>query len=338
VLGLDEIDTEWGAYEHVTDTGIALELLRRHGRELPSASDLERVRSRFFALLEADLAGAGLTEVPGAAAALRSLRADPDWSLAIATGCWGGSARIKLRAAGLPVEGLPLASSDDAISRFEIVRTAISRARSELRDASGGPSFERVVLLGDREWDARAAAAHGLPLVGIACEGSRRALSAAGVRPVLDDYGDLERFRRALAEAEVPRQPELDALVLEQVALHLLGAGDRARAQLAARVHDALPRNVPVVRERVQRVAHLPRVAWQPGETGDLAVGRHPTAGDALHDGVDALVARRHEASECSPRIVLRGTCPCRVRSRPARARKPSVRLRGHRSTSEERT
>jgi phosphoglycolate phosphatase-like HAD superfamily hydrolase len=207
VLGLDEIDTEWGAYEHVTDTGIALELLRRHGRELPSASDLERVRSRFFALLEADLAGAGLAEVPGAAAALRSLRADPDWSLAIATGCWGGSARIKLRAARLPVEGLPLASSDDAISRFEIVRTAISRARSELRDASGGPSFARVVLLGDREWDARAAAAHGLPLVGIACEGSRRALSAAGVRPVLDDYGDLERFRRALAEAEVPRQP-----------------------------------------------------------------------------------------------------------------------------------
>jgi hypothetical protein len=82
------------------------------------------------------------------------------------------------------------------------------------------------------------------------------------------------------------------ALALQQLALQRLAAAVRcgAQADLAARVHDALPRRGQVGGQRGQRVAHLARRARQAGEPRHLPVGRDAAARDARDDGVDALV------------------------------------------------
>jgi phosphoglycolate phosphatase-like HAD superfamily hydrolase len=202
VFGLREIDADWGSYEHATDSGITFEIFASRLGRPPTRAELERVRKRFIELLEIELREGRLTfePVPGAPAALDALRADPGWAVAIATGGWGASARLKLGRACLAVDGLALATADDALSRADIVRAAIARSR----ELNGVERFDRVVLIGDRQWDLRTAAELGYPLVGIAFEGSREILERAGAETILDDYLDLGRFLRSLRAAPVP--------------------------------------------------------------------------------------------------------------------------------------
>src|SRR5437867_7752890 len=108
------IDTDWSTYRHVTDAGILSELLERHG--IPkSASNLATVRRRFLELLSAAVAADPdcCREVPGARRLVECLRELPSLQMAIATGAWADSARLKLRHAGVPAEQLPFASCDD---------------------------------------------------------------------------------------------------------------------------------------------------------------------------------------------------------------------------------
>lgn len=82
---------------------------------------------------------------------------------------------------------------------------------------------------------------------------------------------------------------EDDALALEDEALQIVPAGLGAGAALAARVDDSLPRHGAALVEVVEGVAHLSRVAADASEPCDLSVGRDAAAGDAAHDGVDAI-------------------------------------------------
>src|SRR2546426_7372341 len=116
------IDTDWSTYRHATDAGILSELLERQGI-LETPSGPAAVRRLFLDLLSAAVTADPdcCREVPGARAMIEYLRKLPDVQLAIATGAWADSARLKLRHAGIPAEQLPFASSDDSTSRERIL-------------------------------------------------------------------------------------------------------------------------------------------------------------------------------------------------------------------------
>src|SRR5205823_4042063 len=80
------------------------------------------------------------------------------WHFAFATGGWGPSARMKLRAVGISANEAPFACADDATTRADIVRIAIARAAKH-----HGVVFERIVLLGDGAWDVSTARDLNLP-------------------------------------------------------------------------------------------------------------------------------------------------------------------------------
>jgi phosphoglycolate phosphatase-like HAD superfamily hydrolase len=198
--GFTGIDTDWSTYPSYTDTAIALELYARHQGREPGVEEIDRVRRRFFTLLESAFAGAPhqFTEIPGAAEALRRLRRDPGYRVALATGAWEPSARLKLRGAGLEVNGLPLATSDDSPLREEVVRRAIS-----LAEAEAGP-FESVVSVGDGLWDFQVARALGLGFIGVASGERADRLRRAGAGMVIESFLDLDRFIKKLDQALVP--------------------------------------------------------------------------------------------------------------------------------------
>jgi beta-phosphoglucomutase-like phosphatase (HAD superfamily) len=130
VLGIEGINTNWLQYNFQTDSGLALEICRhRLGRD-PDSAEINRLQSRFAELLCAAVEEAGqpIRQIPGAAPFLHWLRAHARWHVAIATGGWAVSALFKLASAGLPVDGLPWASADDALDRVDILRMAIQRA------------------------------------------------------------------------------------------------------------------------------------------------------------------------------------------------------------------
>lgn len=203
VLGIERINTNWLEYAFQTDSGLTLEICRNYLGRDPGRCEINRVQSRFTALLCAAVEGDGKTirEIPGAAALLQRLEAHPCWRVAIATGGWSVSAKFKLASAGLPVGAFPWASADDALDRVDILRTAIRRAGQHY----GQHAFEKIVYVGDGVWDVRAAKTLGIGFLGLAAGNKAGRLVEEGAVCVLPDLSDSARVIECLER--VGRKP-----------------------------------------------------------------------------------------------------------------------------------
>jgi phosphoglycolate phosphatase-like HAD superfamily hydrolase len=194
VLGIRQLDTDWSHYQICSE---------RFGAA-PDDATLCGVRDQFIELLRDRMliAPERYEEVPGAASALYRLRNERDWAIAIASGAWPGSARIKLQSAGISPAGFASVFADESITREGIIQLAISRALARYQQAR----FERIVSIGDAVWDVRAARSLGLPFVGIGDGSGRNRLFDEGASHVISNFVDFDRLLKCLDEATVPNQ------------------------------------------------------------------------------------------------------------------------------------
>lgn len=147
VLGDVRLRPNLHDYPRVTDTGILLQVLEDNAI---AGSDriIRDVQREFFARLSRHIVSHGpFCELPGASAYLTRLRTDPNTDVAIATGGWRTSARMKLESAGIDTDGVPLASSDDFVERTAIMRFALDSLRGQ---------HDSVTYYGDGRWDLAA--------------------------------------------------------------------------------------------------------------------------------------------------------------------------------------
>lgn len=173
IFALADFDTDWANYPHATDEGLLHEIVTRRRGHAPTPDERAAMRARFFDLLAARRDdGASYQPAPGAAAFVAALRR-AGWAVALATGAWRASARIKLEAAGLGAwlgdgpESLPLATADDHVSRAGIVRRAIARALARAAapgtnadaDANAARGVSAIALSPDAALDEPAACA-----------------------------------------------------------------------------------------------------------------------------------------------------------------------------------
>jgi phosphoglycolate phosphatase-like HAD superfamily hydrolase len=191
---------EWSDAPHVTDSAIARWLWTSHRGRAPESRELAQLQQRFLTLLNAALFSSPgrFMAIEGARDIVQHLRS-AGWCVAIATGGWGASAAIKLRAAGLLDDHIPLACADDAEAREAIVRLAWQKA-----EAQTGTSFQRVVSVGDAPWDVRTAHSLGIPFVGIATGDAAHRLRLAGATTILPHFGDRSAVLAAFDSASVP--------------------------------------------------------------------------------------------------------------------------------------
>ena len=110
--------------------------------------------------------------------------AESGMAVALATGGWESTARLKLEQAGYDIRDIPLASSSDADTREEIMRIAERRAR----DRHGVMAFDTITYVGDGVWDARAAANLGWRFVGVGTGEQAVRLKREGAFAVIDHY------------------------------------------------------------------------------------------------------------------------------------------------------
>ncbi len=194
VLGIKSVDTDWTTYRNVTDVGVIEELIERHGLE----RTVQSVQGRFIALLRSELAVTpdAASEVPGAAGMLSVLREHPDFECAVATGAWRESALIKLQAAELEIEGLPLATCDDSPQREEIVQVSIERSRAQYHLPTSTP----VTLVGDGPWDVQVATNLHHQFVGIGSGQQAERLLECGAKHVIEDFTDVDLFLELVAQ------------------------------------------------------------------------------------------------------------------------------------------
>ena len=161
ILGVEDFETDWSQYQFVTDSGVAQEISQRYC-DRPMSGALTKAFHEHLMNCLREQPRSLFQPIPGAVDFVKSLVESPDHAIAFATGAHEASARYKLETAGFKIEGLPLASSSDAVVREHIMLQALDRAARAHQ-----ARFSEVVYFGDASWDVEATSNLGWKLVGI---------------------------------------------------------------------------------------------------------------------------------------------------------------------------
>lgn len=181
LCGLSSIDTNWENYPSFTDSGIAEHIVMDNMNRKLTKEEADQLEDDFMKLLRA-VPRSDFQPVQGAADFLQLLIESPQYEVAIATGSWKLSAEHKLAAAGVPYEGVPIATCNDFNVREDIMRKAEERAFAQY----GRSQFDETLYFGDGIWDVRATRSLKWRMVGIG-ENIER-LRALGVKSLFEDY------------------------------------------------------------------------------------------------------------------------------------------------------
>ena len=152
VLGPVRFRDAMSDYEHVSDSGILQQVLSDN-EMLDRPDPTSHIISVFVDALQSYIAANGaFREIPGARNFLASLKTSPNHYVAVATGGWSESARLKLSSAAFDVSDLRLSASNREHDRTRIMRAALERSADE---------YASVTYYGDGIWDKRACAKLG---------------------------------------------------------------------------------------------------------------------------------------------------------------------------------
>ena len=194
-LNITGIDTNWAGYPQATSEGVLDEIVRRATGHAVTVDESRAVQRRLAAKLRPGF----IREIPGAGAFVRRLT-EAGFAVALASGDWELTARLKLAGAGIPADGLPAAFCDSSSDRTEIMRLSLRLSLGRHRREK----FDRVVYFGDGSWDARACRQLCWPFVGVETDESDR-LRTHGADQVIKDYCDIDAVLGAITSATVPR-------------------------------------------------------------------------------------------------------------------------------------
>jgi phosphoglycolate phosphatase-like HAD superfamily hydrolase len=193
---LERIDRNWANYPHVTDAGILHSLCHKELDRQPHPIELSSYRQRFLELLELAICDRPLQQIDGARNILECLNADANYAIALATGAWQQTALFKLDRAELAGIISPIACSDDAHARVDIMQCAFDRARTFYRQSE----FETVTYIGDGIWDGVASRNLDYQFIGIGTGDRAAALLDTGAKCVFPDYREPDKFLAKLCE------------------------------------------------------------------------------------------------------------------------------------------
>lgn len=190
IMGVSNVSKDLETYEHVSDHGILNECIYRALGRLPTASELDKIEEEFIHQFTQVLAHVPPTPIPGVRSLFNELAEEEDVALAIATGCYLRSARLKFTHSNLPFHHLPIGTSNDSAIRTNIMQTAHHRAR----DTYNITEFDSVTYIGDGPWDVRAVQALQWNFIGIASNYSEERLKTLGAKHVIKDYACTDSF------------------------------------------------------------------------------------------------------------------------------------------------
>ena len=189
VFGFTDVDPDWSFYKNATDAGIFHEVFESRTGRAPSEIETVRFREHLVALFRLATQEAPFAAVAGAPELLARLDSVDAYRVALATGCWRDSARVKMASAGMAYDDYPSASADDAPDRESIIELAIERAGRGI-----GGTFSGAVYVGDGLWDSRACRNLGIPFIGIGAGVQGEKLAAAGAVQIFRDLADADWF------------------------------------------------------------------------------------------------------------------------------------------------
>ena len=181
---IDIWNEKWEDLKHVTDWGITEEIIQREWKRNPTADEYKLMISNFISELEREKEKdpSQFAEVPGASDFFCDLMKQEGIQLGIATGAWEESAKLKLAAIGIELEGVCFSNSNDHKSREAITQEVIARLNNSYNQEP-----EKIIYFGDGQWDYKTCQNLGIEFIGIDIENDGK-LSALGARSVFQNY------------------------------------------------------------------------------------------------------------------------------------------------------
>ena len=161
VLGVS-IDRDWDRYDNVTDSGILEQILNENDYPKSRVDIHFKVRTELLSLTESFLAKrpGTLREINGARELIENLKSRMAVAVAIATGGWEETAKLKLQGIGLNLDELAVATASDATSRIEIMKIAETRSLN-------GRIATKKTYFGDGIWDKKASEELNYDFIGV---------------------------------------------------------------------------------------------------------------------------------------------------------------------------
>jgi len=196
VCGISDVDSDWSRYKNATDAGIFHEVFTSRKGRAPSFHETKRFREYLVELFRAAAREDPFAAIAGAAQLLARLADSEQYKVALATGCWRESARIKMASGAMDYDAYPSASADDAPDRATIIQLAVKRAAIRYGGLDDG------VYVGDGIWDARACRTLRIPFIGIGVGSRAEELREAGAVHVFADLMDTGGFLQVLQSIE----------------------------------------------------------------------------------------------------------------------------------------
>lgn len=184
VTGISKINKDLHQYQHITDMGIARECIFNHFQRTASANELIDLENQYTLLFEERLSQHEIQLIPGVHTLFEKLMKHIDVRLAIATGNWLRTAKLKLHHAKLPLLDLPIASSNDSFNRIHIMQAAFNK----IRTIYPNEHYTSVTYVGDGPWDVQAAKTLEWNFIAIASHYSQEQFYSWGAKNVINDY------------------------------------------------------------------------------------------------------------------------------------------------------
>lgn len=149
----DTIDSRWENYPNVTNWGLLRTFCEHQARNKKFDQWYPSVKSVFTQKVREHLVRTPAQELPGARSFFHRLIQDSNYTVSIATGCWGESAERKLASSGFDIGNINFKSSDDHYQRSAIMRLAALSSKTN--------------YFGDGEWDKTACAELDYNFIGV---------------------------------------------------------------------------------------------------------------------------------------------------------------------------
>ncbi|MCY3744135.1 MAG: HAD family hydrolase [Candidatus Poribacteria bacterium] len=157
VLGEVYIHSDWSKYKNVTDTGSLRQIMEENN--IQEKGQVEEVRTKFGELIRQYLQNGGkCLPKEGAIHLINKLTTVDGYEVGCATGGWRHTAEMKLQHVGFDWKNIVLTSSDDGDERVTIMKKCLLQL---------GLCFQRVVYIGDAEWDMQATQELGWHFIGV---------------------------------------------------------------------------------------------------------------------------------------------------------------------------
>lgn len=191
-LSIESIEDDWSTYKNITDSGIASELFLQVKSCHPNNDDINLACNIFYKKWSQKLIDEPGSCIPisGIHAFLQELHKHKDVSIAIATGGWEKTAKLKLNHSHILFSDIPLSTSNDSFSREQIMQIAYSRALEKTKALD----FQKVIYFGDGSWDYKASRNLGYNFIAVNSSNCKDFFSGADVKYIIDDFTDYDHI------------------------------------------------------------------------------------------------------------------------------------------------